>query len=121
MVIEVTSEGAYIHNYVKLLQGRYKLTNRETYIAGVIVRRIFVLESARSKLSESKRDTYDSIREFKNPKVLKHIMEEIGIDMVVLRRYLTILRDKGMFVGGKLNPEFLPSERETTITVRWKY
>jgi hypothetical protein len=116
MTISTTDEKEYVRKYLTALQGLMGFSPRELEIATQMVYRYRILLRTKAKLKGKKaRDAFDPMKMLKSKEVLADITKELGMSFPVFKNYVSGLKHKGFFDGGKISNICIPAEGKTVI------
>lgn len=121
MNIEVRTDKDLVERYVSLVGFMSGLNRREIEVATAIVlvyRRI--VRKVKEGELEFTDDNPDLMAYLKDPTTLSNLALYLGMEFSSFRNYVSKLKSRGFFVGGVINPIFLPELYTGVIKLEFK-
>lgn len=118
MELRVTSENDLVNRYVSVVGFIYGLNPRESAVATAFVVAYMNLSKVQSTQTEETPEEElitDVMVEVKSTEVLHGMVKFLGMPFTSFRNYVTKIKDKGFFVKGEINPDFLPKNSTTGV------
>ena len=118
MVVNVRTQKGLVYTWVGMWKGHFNLSSRETAVAKVFIHRYIVLRDAEEFLVGKAKEDYNAFEKLKTPNVLRAMCGELNISFIIFRKYLMILKEKGVIMKGGIDHRLIPDKGEESITLK---